>query len=245
MGSRRGGVRRVGPRRVGDPKGGATKGGGPKFRAFLSFRHNIFFLSSLSWGSSWILAVFEAPGPEMCTFGHHNTTTPQHHNTTTPHEHRRFGPIGLRQIGVSRPTQIWTHKTGPSRTGLSRTGLSRASSLQQQRKQHTTTNHNNHNNHHVSIPSVPISFVFCCHDEPHWAAFLKSCSASQAATTALVVAALAATPLSSSGAEEGKGRGVGKNAELHGDDLDDPHSPAGALRSACRGAWRGSAADSL
>ena len=31
--------------------------------------------------------------------------------------------------------------------------------------------------------------------------------------------------------EEGKGRGVGERAQLHGDDLEDLHSPAGALRS--------------
>ena len=89
--------------------GGAPKGGRPKISRFSLSRHN-FLSFFLSWGSfRGILVVFEAPGPEMCTFGvlenlehtpHRHTTphTPHTHNHTQPHttthNHttQRFGP---------------------------------------------------------------------------------------------------------------------------------------------------------
>ena len=57
-------------------------------------------------------------------------------------------------------------------------------------KSQTTTNKNNHNNHNnqASIPRVLVS----CGDGPRRAAQFWSCSAAQAATTALVVATPAA-----------------------------------------------------
>ena len=74
----KGGPEGVGPRRGGAPKdhgapqGVAPKGGvgGPKFRAFFPSPAPIFVLFLSLWVSSrGILVVFEAPGPEMCTFG--------------------------------------------------------------------------------------------------------------------------------------------------------------------------------
>ena len=57
-------------------KGGALKGGAlksweaQKFALSFPSPTTIFFHSSLSWGSSrGILVEFEAPGPEMFTFG--------------------------------------------------------------------------------------------------------------------------------------------------------------------------------
>ena len=62
----------------------------------------------------------------------HSTHTADTHKHTHT-QNRRFGPIGLRRIGLSRPKKKWTPKTGLSRIGLSRivlsrTGLSRPSS---------------------------------------------------------------------------------------------------------------------
>ena len=55
----------------GGPAGWAPEGGGrQKFCAIFPSPATIFILSSFSWGSSrGILVVFEAPGPEMFTFG--------------------------------------------------------------------------------------------------------------------------------------------------------------------------------
>ena len=58
------------PNQGGGEEGWASKGGGPNISLFFPSPVTIFFLSSLSWGSSrGILVVFEARGPDMCTCG--------------------------------------------------------------------------------------------------------------------------------------------------------------------------------
>ena len=84
-------------------------------------------------------------------------------------------------------------------------------------------------------------------DGPQRAAQDRSCSASQAATTALMVATLAAVDRCGPGhvvaplltkTEEGQGRGGGERYEVHGQVPDDSSSPAGALQSVRRRARR-------
>ena len=82
-------------------------------------------------------------------------------------------------------------------------------------------------------------FVAPFHDGSLRAAH-ERCSAKKAATSALMVATRAAddrcglghvvTPLRPTGKEEGQGRGVGERDEPHGENPEDPHSPARALQ---------------
>ena len=104
------------------------------------------------------------------------------------------------------------------------------------------------NNNKASIPSVPITFVFApVHDGPQRAAFHRSCSASQAATTALVVATRAAvdrcgpghvhSPLSPTGTADGHGGGGGARGKARRATATEA-SPAGALQPVRRRARR-------
>ena len=89
---------------------------------------------------------------------------------------------------------------------------------------------------------MPILFVcVTCENGPWRAAQFRSCLAKKAATTALVVS-LRPWPrrytTSPWGTQEGHGWGVGERAVLHGEDPEDPHSPAGALPAVRGRGWR-------
>ena len=98
-----------------------------------------------------------------------------------------------------------------------------------------------------SIPRVPLFFCGTFHDGPQRAAFHRSCSASQAATTALVVATTSSSrsrlghvysPLSPTETEEGQRRVGGERVALHGQGPEDSSSPAVALLPVRRRARR-------
>ena len=67
--AQKGGAQKGGAQKGGAPKGGASKGGRPKISRFFHSPATSFFFFSFSWGSLRGILVFEAPGPEMCTFG--------------------------------------------------------------------------------------------------------------------------------------------------------------------------------
>ena len=70
-GAQKGGAQKGGAQKGGAQKGGAQKGGWPKISRFFfpSSRHNFLSSFALLGSLRGILVVFEAPGPEMCTFG--------------------------------------------------------------------------------------------------------------------------------------------------------------------------------